>query len=142
MDSFYSGAVKPVSDPPPPYEPNLPTNQNPDPSNVQQHQQSQAPPNQRPNASDKTFCSVMAEMLVPLLLATFGSILLSVPYLVVAAVKGNGTTFCNGYWQNPGTTIMSAEIGGRVRPISLTRVSGSDRMTDRASSPSYRCGAS
>jgi len=52
-------------------------------------------------------------MLGPVFCATVCCLIASLPYLVVAAVKGPGTEFCGGYWRNSTTTSMSAELGGR-----------------------------
>ncbi len=59
--------------------------------------------------------TVTAALFFPVCCATVCLLIVSLPYLVVAAVKGPGTEFCGGYWQNSTTTTMRAEIGGRVR---------------------------
>jgi thiol-disulfide isomerase/thioredoxin len=74
----------------------------------------------RHEASEVGLCSAMEVLFFPVLCATVCLLIASLPYLVVAAVKGPGTEFCNGYWQNSTTTSMRAELGGRVRPRSET----------------------
>ncbi len=46
------------------------------------------------------------------------SIVFFVPFLVIAAIKGEDNEFCNGYWKND----QAAQLAGRVRfhlPIAL-----------------------
>ncbi len=110
-----------------------------DPANVPQQAPGEVNQVHSAEASETTFCSAFGKMLCPLFCATVICFIYALPFLVVAGVRGNGTDFCLGYWQNPATTVMPAELGGRVRP---SQWQGNLPVTDRTTSPSYRCGAS
>ena len=72
-------------------------------------------------------------MLLPMVCcATVCALIFSLPYLVVAAVKGPGTEFCGGYWQNSTATSMPASLGGRVRAAPMKR---SQRLALRLTAP-------
>ncbi len=116
--SYYAGAARiapetskfTITD-----EPFSPLSHDSDSADVQQQQpQRDVRQSHNANASDTTFCAAFGKRLYPVLCATVISCLYALPFLVVAAVKGEGTSFCLGYWQYPSTTSMPAELGGNV----------------------------
>jgi hypothetical protein len=59
---------------------------------------------------DNYFCTVFIGQLCPAICSAFCMCILALPYVVIPAVKGGGTQFCDGYWQNQ----TSAQLGGMV----------------------------
>ena len=59
---------------------------------------------------DSRFCTVFISQLCPAICSAFCLCILALPYVVIPAVKGGGTNFCNGYWQNQ----TNAQLGGMV----------------------------
>jgi hypothetical protein len=60
---------------------------------------------------DSHFCTVFISLLCPAMCSALCISIFSLPYLVIPAVKGGGTEFCNGYWKNQ----TNDELGGMVR---------------------------
>ena len=86
--------------------------------------------------SPGTQVAMQLPMLLPMVCcATVFALIFSLPYLVVAAVKGPGTEFCGGYWQNSTATSMPASLGGRVRAAPMKR---SQRLALRLTAPRPR----
>ena len=59
---------------------------------------------------ENRFWTVFIAMLCPAVCSSCCLTILALPYLVIPAVKGPGTEFCNGYWKEQ----SNAQLGGMV----------------------------
>ena len=93
-----------VRDPEPPVKPVTP----PAPSQLPHH-------NQQVSSSETSvgFCTTFSAILAPALCSSVCLLVLSLPYLVIPAVKGPNDEFCSGYWK----IRPESQLGGRVTCI-------------------------
>jgi hypothetical protein len=60
------------------------------------------------------FCEALAGILPMMVCYAAIAFVFSMPYLVVAVVKGSAGDFCRGYWNQPGSTSGTAQLSGWV----------------------------
>ena len=59
---------------------------------------------------ENRFWTAFISKLCPAFCASICALILALPYVIVPAVKGPGTEFCNGYWKHQ----PNAQFGGMV----------------------------
>ena len=59
---------------------------------------------------ENRFWTAFILLLCPAVCSTFCLTIFALPYLVIPAVKGPGSEFCNGYWKDQ----PNAQLGGMV----------------------------
>jgi hypothetical protein len=62
---------------------------------------------------ENRFWTAFISKLCPAICVSICLLIFALPYVVIPAVKGPGTEFCNGYWKNQ----TDAQFGGMVIPF-------------------------